>query len=199
VARGSSAALTWPRSNAALRRPPQGFRERLHGHNYVVRVALAGELSADGYVIDFGDVKEHTTKLCKQWNEHFICPLNSDVMTVAVGDKTVSLTCEDGARFQFPVGDCLLLPVVHSTAEELAVVFADRLIESLTPEYLALRKISTVQIAVGEHVGQEALYTMELATWTGRREIVAGRSPGFTGPCKGCLENVLHAHTSGAR
>jgi 6-pyruvoyl-tetrahydropterin synthase len=161
-----------------------------------VRVTLTGDLGADGYVIDFGDVKEHTTKLCKRWNEHFICPLNSDVIDVAVGDETVSLTCEDGARFQFPVGDCLLLPIVHSTAEELAVVFSDQLIESLTPAYLAQRKISTVQVAVGEHVGQEALFTVELAKWSGRQEVLAGRRPGFTGLCKGCLDNVLHAHSS---
>ena len=35
-----------------------GFRERLHGHNYAVAVRLRGAVSdADGYVLDFGDIK----------------------------------------------------------------------------------------------------------------------------------------------
>lgn len=32
----------------------------------------------------------------------------------------VEMTCEDGARFLLPRGDCAMLPIVHSTAEELA-------------------------------------------------------------------------------
>jgi hypothetical protein len=30
------------------------------------------------------------------------------------------MACEDGARFLLPKGDCAMLPIVHSTAEELA-------------------------------------------------------------------------------
>jgi hypothetical protein len=30
------------------------------------------------------------------------------------------MACEDGARFLLPLGDCAMLPIVHSTAEELA-------------------------------------------------------------------------------
>ncbi len=32
----------------------------------------------------------------------------------------VEMACEDGARFLMPKGDCAMLPIVHSTAEELA-------------------------------------------------------------------------------
>ena len=35
-----------------------GFREKLHGHNYTVAVHFEAEgIQADGYVIDFGDIK----------------------------------------------------------------------------------------------------------------------------------------------
>jgi len=44
----------------------KGFRERLHGHNYTVKVRLNGEkLNADGYILDFGDVKRETKAACK--------------------------------------------------------------------------------------------------------------------------------------
>ena len=49
----------------------QGFRERLHGHNYTVKVRLEGGngLNADGYVLDFGDVKKAVKDACKAFNE----------------------------------------------------------------------------------------------------------------------------------
>src|SRR4051812_2944212 len=39
----------------------KGFRERLHGHNYSVSITLigrCGQLGSDGYLLDFGDVKD---------------------------------------------------------------------------------------------------------------------------------------------
>ena len=46
----------------------QGYRERLHGHNYQVGVRILGsrKISADGYVVDFGDIKTVTRKICKE-------------------------------------------------------------------------------------------------------------------------------------
>ena len=91
----------------------------------------------DGYLIDFGDVKRVTRTLCKELNEHLIVPMRSDVITIQVHDPDtdththththtqkggiVKMTCEDGATFMLPRGDCVLLPIVHSTAEGVCV------------------------------------------------------------------------------
>jgi 6-pyruvoyl-tetrahydropterin synthase len=59
----------------------RNYRERIHGHNYKVSVRLIGErIQEDGYLLDFGDVKRAVRKLCKEMNEHFICPMLSDVI-----------------------------------------------------------------------------------------------------------------------
>ena len=51
-----------------------GYRERLHGHNYTCSVRVFGPLSErDGYVLDFGDVKKATRRVCEQLNERFLC------------------------------------------------------------------------------------------------------------------------------
>ena len=53
-----------------------GFRERLHGHNYQVGVKLVGHSNVrkDGYVVDFGDVKRVTRKICKDMvHERLLC------------------------------------------------------------------------------------------------------------------------------
>lgn len=106
----------------------RGFRERLHGHNYHVSVKITGSndvLGEDGYLVDFGDVKRVVRFLCRSMNEYFICPMKSDVMKIKESDDglQICLTCEDGAFFSFPKNDCVQLPLVHSTAEELAHYF----------------------------------------------------------------------------
>jgi dihydroneopterin triphosphate aldolase (PTPS-III) / 6-pyruvoyltetrahydropterin synthase len=100
----------------------KGFRERLHGHNYQISVKVVGGdvLSDDGYLIDFGDIKKVARSLCKSMNEYFLCPMKSDVMKIDVEETQVCLTCEDGAKFSFPKSDCIQLPIVHSSAEELS-------------------------------------------------------------------------------
>jgi 6-pyruvoyl-tetrahydropterin synthase len=60
------------------------------------------QIAHDGYVIDFGDIKKITRKLCKELNEHFLCPQRSDVIDVQVADGQVTLQCQDGAKFSFP-------------------------------------------------------------------------------------------------
>jgi 6-pyruvoyl-tetrahydropterin synthase len=41
-----------------------GGRERLHGHNYSVAVALAGAAGDDGLVVDFSEVKAAVRAMC---------------------------------------------------------------------------------------------------------------------------------------
>ena len=101
----------------------RGFRERLHGHNYTVGVRVFGPLSPDdGYVLDFGDVKKTVRGVCEALNERFLCPCRSDVLDIRDAGPNVELTAEDGAFFSIPLGDCAMLPIVHSTAEELAAM-----------------------------------------------------------------------------
>ena len=127
----------------------QGFRERLHGHNYQVGVRMRGKhYGYDGYVIDFGDIKKVATNVCKELNEHFICPMQSDVLQISILDdsekannktslvederekehKEILIECEDGVRFIFPLSDVACLPIKHSTAEELAVYIWNRIV-----------------------------------------------------------------------
>ncbi len=44
----------------------KGFREPLHGHNYQVSVAISGVVGPDGYVLDFGIVKQLTKEVCAE-------------------------------------------------------------------------------------------------------------------------------------
>ncbi|GKY98351.1 hypothetical protein MPSEU_000792700 [Mayamaea pseudoterrestris] len=142
----------------------KGYRERLHGHNYRVGVRLFGDrkIGADGYVIDFGCIKDVCKKICKQLNEHFLCPMHSDVLTIAVDNDSVKIQCEDGSQFQFPKGDCALLPIVHATTEELAIYLYAEILNGLDAAYLVQRGLHTMEITVAEAPGQEATFRLAI-------------------------------------
>ncbi len=132
----------------------KGFREPLHGHNYQVSVAIGGTVGPDGYVLDFGVVKEITKRVCRELDERVLVPARSDCLTVTADDATVTLVYEDGARFVFPAGDVVLLPIVHASAEELARYVLDRLRDGL--ESHAVRGLSDIEVGVSEAPGQAA-------------------------------------------
>jgi 6-pyruvoyltetrahydropterin/6-carboxytetrahydropterin synthase len=138
----------------------RGYRERLHGHNYTVSVRLLGsnQISNDGYLLDFGFVKNATRRVCKELNEHFLCPMLSNVLQIKVDEKNITITCEDGAVFMLPKDDCIMLPIVHATTEELAVYLWDKILQGLDASVLRTRQIHTLEVAVSESTGQGATF-----------------------------------------
>lgn len=106
-------------------------RERLHGHNYQLSIRIVGgdALCSDGYLMDFGEVKQVARRLCKEINESFICPAKSPYMRINQIDGSICMECVDGSKFTFPQQDCKLLPIYHSSVEELAHYFWFTLIE----------------------------------------------------------------------
>jgi 6-pyruvoyl-tetrahydropterin synthase len=132
-----------------------GFREPLHGHNYQVSVRVEADLGPEGYVLDFGLVKRVARQLCDELDERTLVPAQSDCVTVAVQDGVVTLVTEEGHRFAFPEADCALLPIVHSSAEELAAYLLQRLRTALRTE-AAGRALVFIEVGVGEAPGQVA-------------------------------------------
>lgn len=135
-----------------------GFRERLHGHNYRVSVAIHGPLGRQGYVVDFGVVKRIARRLCDRLDEHLLIPLKSDCLTVREEGERVLVCYEDDA-FSFPRSDVLLLPIVHSSAEELAQYLAGELRRELAEE--GIGGLTAIEVGVEESFGQSAVFRQE--------------------------------------
>ena len=146
--------------NAAHFMAYPGFRERLHGHNYRVAVRVEGQLGADGYVVDFGDIKKAAKRICEEMDERLIVPMKSDVLQIQRVDGQVGIVTEEGARFSIPESDCVLLPIAHSSAEELATYVCGRLVEALG--ILESRNATWIEVTVAESPLQEARYRVEL-------------------------------------
>ncbi|CAI5730438.1 unnamed protein product [Peronospora destructor] len=122
----------------------KGFREKLHGHNYRLAVIITGQIGPDGYVVDFGDVKKISRVICKDLNESFLVPMNSDALKITFDSTNVHIITEDMAEFSFPKADCSLLPIVHSSAEELAIHIE--------------RGVSKIEVSISEAHQQFASY-----------------------------------------
>ena len=91
----------------------KGFREPLHGHNYQVSVAISGAVGPDGYVLDFGIVKQLTKEVCAELDERVLVPAKSDCLTIA----RVRHAAQSGV--DVPLADCVIIgdtPLDHAAA-----------------------------------------------------------------------------------
>jgi 6-pyruvoyl-tetrahydropterin synthase len=138
-----------------------GFREFLHGHNYQVGVRVEGRLSTTGYVLDFGLIKKVTKEIVERLDERTIIPANSDCLTIEQTENEL-LVFFGTDRFAFPVSDVVILPIVHSSVEELACYLWRELRDALEA-LQALSEITSIEISVAEGPGQSATYREEIA------------------------------------
>ncbi len=134
----------------------KGFREALHGHNYRVSVDIeAASLSAEGYVLDFGIVKNVAKRVCKRLDEKTVIPTKSDCLQIREANGQV-VVLYDNDEFRFPRTDVALIPIVHSSAEELARYLAGEIRRELGVE--GVERIGALQVGVEETPGQAAYY-----------------------------------------
>ncbi len=132
-----------------------GFREALHGHNYRVSVEIAGELGPQGYVLDFGIVKKVARRVCKRLDEKTLLPAQSDCLHIEQHGKQVSVRFEQD-EFCFPAQDVVLLPIVHTSAEELARFLAGEIRRELAAD--GIPDAFTIEVGVAETPGQMAFF-----------------------------------------
>ena len=132
-----------------------GFREPLHGHNYQVSVRVEADLGPDGYVLDFGLVKRLAHALCQELDERVLLPRTSDCLTITESADAVDVITAAGDRFRFPAADVRLLPIGHSSAEELAAYLLGRLRDALGAE-AGGRGLVALEVGVAEAPGQVA-------------------------------------------
>ncbi len=131
----------------------KGFREALHGHNYRVSVEVEGVLGPQGYVLDFGVVKRVAKRVCSRLDEKTLVPEHSDCLRIREDGQQL-VVCYEQDEFRFPLSDVLRLPIVHSSAEELARYLLGEIRRELRAE--GVDHIRAIQVGVEETPGQAA-------------------------------------------
>jgi 6-pyruvoyl-tetrahydropterin synthase len=133
-----------------------GSREPLHGHNYRVQVkGEAPELSGD-MVFDFLDIKPIIRDVCNSLDHKLLLPKLCEKLKIFEEDKNFVITTPDESYFSIPKTDVLLLPILNTSAERIAVYICDQIREIMNQKYGF--KFNSLEVEVEETPGQSAVY-----------------------------------------
>lgn len=133
--------------------------EPLHGHNYLVRCRVEGDLTDDRWVIDFSALKGYTREVCDELDHHFLLQRNSRLVEIEEDGSRWSLRFGDRA-YSFPKGDVVALPIENTTAELLAEFIAERVVQRLQEH--GHGNIRCIEVDVEEMPGQAGGYARTL-------------------------------------
>ena len=130
---------------------------RLHGHSYIVRARLEGDIGTSGMVMDFVDVKKALKAAAEEMDHKTLLPRSTKDVKVTSSEKEVEvLTC--GKRYVFPKEDVLILDVDITTAEEMSRLMAKKLLSAVKFP----KNVKKLWIGLDEERGQTAWYSEAL-------------------------------------
>lgn len=132
--------------------------ERLHGHNYQVKVSIrVGETDPKlGLAFDFNVVKPLIRKMCDELDERILLPQNSPFLKIKETDDQIEAQFGN-KRYAFPKEDTLCLPLVNITTEELARHGCERLVRQMKD----LPHWRSLEMNIEETRGQSVTYRLE--------------------------------------
>jgi 6-pyruvoyltetrahydropterin/6-carboxytetrahydropterin synthase len=141
-----------------------GTKERLHGHNYTVALALEIERVELASMIPFAPIKQALGELCRVWKEHVLLAAENPYFVLIRDDSELEFTlC--GERYVMPRRDALLLPIdnvsVEALAAHTAAVLRDEIAALGTPLATAL------EVTIEESPGQGASCMVSLRPRSG--------------------------------
>lgn len=127
---------------------------RLHGHSYIVRLRLEGDIGEEGMIMDFVVLKKALKAMIEELDHKTLVPTRSQDVKVTADDESVeAVAC--GKRYVFPRMDVTLLDVPNTTAEEMAKMMTLRLVADV--EFPP--NVRSVSVGLDEERGQTAWYT----------------------------------------
>lgn len=127
---------------------------RLHGHSYIVRLRLEGDIGAEGMIMDFVVLKKALKVMIDELDHRTLLPTLSQDVKLDVAEGSVeAVSC--GKRYVFPREDVVLLDIPNTTAEEMSKMMTLRLVSDIEfPD-----NVKSVSVGLDEERGQTAWYT----------------------------------------
>lgn len=135
--------------------------EKLHGHNYRVRVKMSapaideasGEAS-EGFLVDFGVVKKMIRKRLELWDEHLLLPTENPHLKIGRSGSNYEVKYSN-REYSFPAGEVILLPIPNTSVEHLSRLLA----EEWFPQVEGYGVLS-LSVSIEETLGQSGSYTI---------------------------------------
>ncbi|MFA6804667.1 MAG: 6-pyruvoyl tetrahydropterin synthase family protein [Candidatus Methanomethylophilaceae archaeon] len=130
---------------------------RLHGHSYIVRLRLEGDIGEEGMIMDFVILKKKLKAMIEEFDHHVLLPgCSPDAKVTKEGDSVEVVCC--GKRYVFPAIDVTILDIPTTTAEEMSKMMTERMAAEVDiPE-----NVRSISVGLDEERGQTAWYTKVL-------------------------------------
>jgi 6-pyruvoyltetrahydropterin/6-carboxytetrahydropterin synthase len=103
-------------------------RERLHGHNFRVYIAVTAAVGPSGMCFSYKEVKQRIRKLCRELDEYTLIAADSPFMQISE-DGDYYQVVFSGEKMFFLKSDTLLLPIVNTTVEEYSRYLLERVLQ----------------------------------------------------------------------
>ena len=133
-----------------------GGREPLHGHNY--RVLVKGEAPdlADDMVFDFLNIKPIVREVCDFLDHKLLIPKDNKFLKIYTEKKNYVIETPDESYFSIPMTYTLLLPIVNTSAERIAVYISEEIRKKVLTKYNFA--FTSLEVEVEETPGQSAVF-----------------------------------------
>jgi 6-pyruvoyltetrahydropterin/6-carboxytetrahydropterin synthase len=132
---------------------PGGRAELLHGHNYRVRVEIAGsDLEEEGLLVDLESFKKRLREVCAGLDSRTLLPGESTRLDWRREDGAIEVRCGERS-YRFPADDTLVLPIANTSMELLA-----RMIWRDLAAHLGGSRVDLLAVSVEESSGQRCWY-----------------------------------------
>ncbi len=130
---------------------------RLHGHSYIVRLRMEGDIGEEGMIMDFVILKRTLKKIIDEVDHRTLLPARSKEVKIDVEGDSVEVVsgCK---RSVFPKEDVALLDVPTTTAEAMCKMMTLR----MKAEIDFPPNVRSISIGLDEERGQTAWYTEAL-------------------------------------
>ena len=133
-----------------------GTREPLHGHNYRVQIkGEAPELSGD-MVFDFLDIKPIVREVCDSLDHKLLIPKENKLLKIFSENKNYIIQTPDESYFSIPMSDTLLLPILNTSAERLAIYINEEIRKKVFSKFNYI--FTSLEVEVEETPGQSAVF-----------------------------------------
>ena len=127
--------------------------ERLHGHNYTVQVRVSGDSTDElGLLLNLEELKKQIRAICASLDGKTLVPRDCSLLRVKSDDRRVEVTFNERC-YRLPIEDTLLLPIVNTSIEELALYIWCKLAPGLQAS-----RATDLSVEVEETPGQSCVY-----------------------------------------
>lgn len=133
-----------------------GTREPLHGHNYRVQVKGEAPDLAGDMVFDFLDIKPIVREVCDSLDHKLLIPKENKNLRIYTDKKNYVIETMDESYFSIPQSDVLLLPILNTSAERIAMYLSEEIRKKVLERFGFA--FNSLELEVEETPGQSAVF-----------------------------------------